>query len=140
MKKQALEKVFRFVGGLEEAGYLVRCVVLFGSYARGDFTEGSDVDVCVVVDDLAKDEAGRPAISPAHHIHGIQVIAYCPSQFLNALRSLNPVALDTVHDGVVLRDDGFMAEAKTVYEKLKADYGLVRWKNGWRWRTTTSQR
>jgi len=35
----------------EEFGDKVKEVILFGSYARGDFTDDSDVDIIVVVDD-----------------------------------------------------------------------------------------
>ncbi len=31
-------------------GNHVRKVILYGSYARGDFTEGSDVDIMLLVD------------------------------------------------------------------------------------------
>ncbi len=30
-------------------------IILFGSYARGDFTEGSDYDILVIVDEREKD-------------------------------------------------------------------------------------
>ncbi len=40
-------------------GTRLRHLVLFGSHARGEATESSDVDVLVVVDDLAPADAGE---------------------------------------------------------------------------------
>ncbi|MCS6769914.1 MAG: nucleotidyltransferase domain-containing protein [Candidatus Caldarchaeum sp.] len=135
MKKKAVEKVSQFVEGLERSGLAVRCVVLFGSYARGDFTEESDMDICIVAENLGRDEAGRPRLDSPVRVGGVQPLAYSPLEFLEALRSLSPVALDIMHEGVVLRDDGFFEEARRLYEELKSKHGLVRWKDGWRWRT-----
>ncbi len=56
----------RLRGALERRfGDRLRQVVLFGSQARGDAQEDSDVDVLVVVDDLSEDER-REAIDLAH--------------------------------------------------------------------------
>jgi len=35
--------------------YKLRLLILYGSYARGDYTEESDIDILVVADDLPKD-------------------------------------------------------------------------------------
>lgn len=40
-------------------GERLKDVVLFGSYARGDAHEGSDVDVLVVIDGLSTDEIAK---------------------------------------------------------------------------------
>ncbi|AFA40237.1 Nucleotidyltransferase domain protein [Pyrobaculum oguniense TE7] len=47
-----LEIVDRFIKGLEEAGFRVVEAYLFGSYARGDWLEESDVDLVVVSPDF----------------------------------------------------------------------------------------
>ena len=36
---------------IERYGEKVRDVILYGSYARGQFTENSDIDILVLVDD-----------------------------------------------------------------------------------------
>lgn len=33
-------------------GNKLKRVILYGSYARGDFTEGSDIDVMIILDDV----------------------------------------------------------------------------------------
>ena len=44
----ALEIVRKFKHALERSGIPVKEVILFGSYATGTYTEGSDIDVVVV--------------------------------------------------------------------------------------------
>lgn len=53
--KQALSKLY---------GERLRGVYLYGSYARGDFTEDSDVDVLVVLDGPIKPGAEISYMSP----------------------------------------------------------------------------
>lgn len=48
----ALECVARFRVALETRGIRVAKLVLFGSYATGQFHEGSDIDLVVVSDDF----------------------------------------------------------------------------------------
>ncbi|MGQ9515057.1 MAG: nucleotidyltransferase domain-containing protein, partial [Thermoproteota archaeon] len=50
LKKAAYEKVRELLRQIEKLR--PRLVVLFCSYARGDFTEMSDIDVCVVAENL----------------------------------------------------------------------------------------
>lgn len=139
LRRRALESVHRFVDELEAAGHVVKSVVLFGSYAKDTFTEASDVDFCVVCEHLPKNVWGLPDLTTLPRVRGVQPLAYTAEDFLDALRKLSPVALDIVHEGIVLRDDGFMKQAKTLYEELHAKHGPTRWKDGWKWRTTEAQ-
>ena len=41
-------------------------------------------------------------------------------------------ALEAVHHGIVLYDDGFRPEAQREFERVRAFYGLVREELGWR--------
>jgi predicted nucleotidyltransferase len=52
-KCAALETIMRFRESLERRGIRVSKLVLFGSFARGDFQEGSDIDVVVISDDFS---------------------------------------------------------------------------------------
>ena len=76
--------------------------VLVGSYARGDFNLWSDVDVVLV----AEFEGG-----PVERLKrldvpvGVQVIPLTPREFSRLLAKRNPLAVEAVERGVVLRDD-----------------------------------
>jgi predicted nucleotidyltransferase len=89
-----------YVDGLDGACD-IRAVVVFGSVARGDFNDGSDVDVLVV--------AGRlPARAPDRlHALGpippaVEVVAWTPGEWRAERARGNPIATEAVTDGVWL--------------------------------------
>ncbi|MCD6488149.1 MAG: nucleotidyltransferase domain-containing protein [Desulfurococcales archaeon] len=45
-----IRAVRKFIEGLEKRGYSVKCVYLFGSYAKGTWISDSDIDLIVVSD------------------------------------------------------------------------------------------
>jgi predicted nucleotidyltransferase len=70
----------------ERFGERLREVVLFGSYARGEAHEESDVDVLVVVDDLSESER-RDVIDLAYDVDRIDPdgwVGLCPLPFSTA--------------------------------------------------------
>lgn len=51
-KQPVIEHVRQFAQEVEKQGVQLRHVILFGSYARGEQREHSDVDVALVADDF----------------------------------------------------------------------------------------
>lgn len=49
-KREVLEIISQFQKALEDKGIEVNKLILFGSYATGQFREGSDIDVVVISD------------------------------------------------------------------------------------------
>jgi predicted nucleotidyltransferase len=79
----------RFRGALEgRYGERLREVVLFGSWARGEADEESDVDVLVVVDDLTEEER-----------RGIVDLAYELDSENDELLVLSPLCYSTTQVG-----------------------------------------
>jgi len=108
-----------------------KCVVLFGSYARGDFTEGSDIDVCVIAENLPRDELARRCLTGLYSTPNIRAIGFHPEEFLQYLTGLRFLSYDIMADGVVLYDSGFFSEMKRVYGCCLRKHGIVREKKGW---------
>ncbi len=52
-KKAALETINRFRIALEAKGITIHKLILYGSYARGAYREGSDIDVIVISEDFS---------------------------------------------------------------------------------------
>jgi predicted nucleotidyltransferase len=96
-----LDRARRFVGDLD-AGLDVRAVVVFGSVARGDFHEASDVDVLVVADALPPrplDRLAAVGVPPSR----VEVVAWTPEEWRRALTIGDPVASECAGAGVWLQ-------------------------------------
>lgn len=77
--------------------------VLVGSYARGDFNKWSDVDVVLITDELRGSPLER--LRSVEQPPGYEVVVWTPEEFAALLRKGNPLAVEVVRSGVVLRDD-----------------------------------
>lgn len=80
----------------------IRAAVVFGSVARGDFNQWSDIDVLVIAEDLPAnvltrlDKLGpRPA--------GVQPIPWTPDEWRIQHARRNPIALEAISKGVWLQ-------------------------------------
>ena len=104
----------------------LRLVVLFGSYARGDYTEESDIDVLVVADDLPRDPREafeklvimeEPRITP---------IGLNTEIFLKKLERGEPFILEIIEDGkIVCYDEEFLERIMRIYREKRKHYKRV---------------
>ncbi|CAN5774151.1 hypothetical protein BH23ACT2_BH23ACT2_14300 [soil metagenome] len=91
----------RFAEGLDP-GLGVRVVVVFGSVARGDFHDASDIDVLVVAEDLPPRPPERNAtvgIAPPR----VEFVAWTPDEWRKERKRGNPIALEAAEHGHLLR-------------------------------------
>lgn len=96
-----LSRADAFAAGLAPA-LDVRAVVVFGSVARGDFHDASDVDVLVIASGLPASPLARNATwgtAPAR----VEVVAWTPEEWEQELDRGNPIALEVCQHGRVLR-------------------------------------
>ncbi len=90
-------------------------VILFGSRAKGDYRDDSDVDLLVIIDDDADDRATNAAASAAAHRKldelydlrvGLDVLDFTKSRFAYCRRARNHVAGQALRDGVIVSEAG----------------------------------
>ncbi|MEM3072339.1 MAG: nucleotidyltransferase domain-containing protein [Candidatus Bathyarchaeia archaeon] len=93
----------------------VHSVVLFGSVARGDSNEFSDVDLLLLCGDVV--EARRVVYRLGH---GFEVSVYSPEELASMAKLGLPFIHHLAREGLVMRDDGSF---KMVVENLK-DAGM----------------
>ncbi len=103
-RRQALRVAYRFAKCVERKLGPVR-VIVYGSYARGDFNEWSDIDVLVIT---------REGL-PVNPVHRLDLVEECISEYpvvepviitVEELirRKNNPVIREALERGVVVYD------------------------------------
>lgn len=104
-------------------------VVLFGSVARGDFTQYSDADVLVVVP--------HPVdwLEVYQHSDGwVQPLVKTYNEFLRGLEEPLPFFIEIVEDGIVLwEQEGTMARLRTAARAAQRRHQMVRTGSRWEW-------
>ena len=101
-------------------GDRVDSIVLYGSVARGDIHEDSDVDVLVIGPDMADHRKRVEEIASVYRrldgddLTYLQTFTYDRDNFLRLYRIHAPYAENVVEDGVVLYDTGLFTQ-KGIY-------------------------
>jgi predicted nucleotidyltransferase len=95
----------------------VLTAILYGSFARGDFNYGSDIDVLIISDSLPRDTLKRIDLLYRYVQEGIEPKGYTQEEFLRIYHTNNPMAIDALENGEVLSDDGFWISLKKTSER-----------------------
>jgi hypothetical protein len=109
-----------------------KAVILFGSRAKGEHTEESDCDICLISDDLPHDLFRRRYLAPSA-FRSLSVFGFYPQEFLDMLEDGNLFILDILEEGKTLYDNGFLREAQIRGKEVIEEYHLKKEENGWTW-------
>jgi len=113
---------------LEKYGKLIKCVIMMGSVARGEFKSKSDVDVFLVVDDTEKDitpgekgEIDDTLEKMANEINSDISIqpSYTLTEFWDYARVCHPIIYNFIKEGKAVYDAGFFMPIKKLLEMGK---------------------
>lgn len=100
-----------------------KLIVLFGSYARGDYTDQSDIDLLIVSDKLPSDP--REAFSMAFNIKNPKIMptALNTNVFLKKLRDGSTFILEILEDGKILcGDKDFISEVIKIFIEVRKNF------------------
>jgi hypothetical protein len=105
-REEAIRLATEYVRSLEkDIGPLTG--VLYGSFARGDFNLGSDIDVLIISNVLPDNALKRFDLLYCYVQGGIEPKGYTQNEFLKMYQLSNPLALDALENGELLSDNGF---------------------------------
>jgi predicted nucleotidyltransferase len=107
-RQEALRIAARYVARLQKMVNKPVSAILYGSFARGDFNAGSDVDVIVICDALPSHPLRRMDLLYDSIEGGIEPKGYTRKEFAEIVKSGKPFGIEILRDGVVLLDDGFL--------------------------------
>jgi len=101
-RRELIERELRRIAQSLEALHPQK-VILFGSCARGDFHEGSDIDLMVVMetDERFLDRIGRVQEVIDSSLP-VQAVVYTPAEFEEMLRRRNSFVTQAAEEGRVL--------------------------------------
>lgn len=85
----------------------IRAGILYGSYARGDFHAGSDIDLIIIAEDLPEHPLDRWELLYSCISGGMEPKGYTVSEFLKLKGNRNPFILELLSEGVTVFDTGF---------------------------------
>jgi hypothetical protein len=99
---EVFEKIEKYVKKLVNV-LKPNLIILFGSFARGDINEGSDVDILVVAD-FKEDFLDRVRVLIDLNTFGIPVepIGYTPEEFEEMKKAKNPFIMEILESGKVM--------------------------------------
>jgi predicted nucleotidyltransferase len=101
-------------------------IILFGSFAKGNYTESSDVDILIVLkSDL--DWFDRQLL-----VSGLDAIIYTPEELERMFYENKGFILDVLEDGIVLHDKGYWKAMKREFLDKKKSGTIKKIKNGWK--------
>lgn len=86
--------------------------ILYGSYARGDFHAGSDIDVLILCEALPLHPLERLEVLYAEVQGDLEPKGYTPAEWEQMLERGHPAALEAQSQGVVLVDSLGLGEGK----------------------------
>ena len=103
-----------------------KVVILFGSYARGDYTNESDIDVLVVSDLFPKDPREGFAMAFDPNDPKVMPVAMNTEVFLKKLRNGSTFILEIIEDGKILcGDEHFIKEVKEAFSEVRKRFRRV---------------
>ena len=104
-------------------------ILLFGSVAKGEFTQRSDADVLVVF----AEPVGWLRVYACSDGR-VQPVVKTVDELVDGLRCGEPFWCEIIEDGIVLYEKGDTWDRlRALVEEAKAEYGPERMRRGWRW-------
>jgi len=98
--------------------------ILVGSYARGDFNLWSDIDIILISDGFKGNPIQR--LKELDILPAYQVIPLTPEEFKALLKKRDPLAIEAVRVGVILREDVKIADLLVPFQSSPNNRALTR--------------
>jgi len=120
LREEAIRRARVFAECVGRVGRVT--VIVFGSYARGDFNVWSDIDVLVVTDTplppnpLRRLDMFEDCLLAAS---GVEPVILTVEEFKNRLRKRDPAAIEAVEKGVTVVDELNLKKLATGYQVVE---------------------
>lgn len=113
---------------LDNSGKKVRILGLTGSFARGDWHVGSDIDIIIVCDNVSGPHWKRldlPTIVINNHV--VEYHIYSPEEFEILSKDARMIVYDLFADGIILyADKEYLSKVKKIFDQAVKEMNVIR--------------
>ncbi|MDW7726495.1 MAG: nucleotidyltransferase domain-containing protein [Candidatus Methanoperedens sp.] len=108
------------------------CIILYGSRAKGTFTNTSDIDIIVISNNFEQDFLSRITylIDANTSMLPVEPLGYTEAEFETMLLSCKITAPDAVQEGLPLYGEDYFNNLKHKFEELES-FGLYKGEKSW---------
>lgn len=102
MKKEVQNELNSFIRRIKKT-INIKCVILFGSQARGDYTQVSDIDLIIIAD--FKEDFFNRILNLTRlnkSIYNFEMFCYTDTEFNKMFERGNALILDSINEGIPL--------------------------------------
>lgn len=116
---------------LKRKGDRILSIVLFGSMAKGNYTKYSDYDLLIIVsrEELSFKDRLYEYSLPSDG--WVEPLIYTEKEVEFMLRSLHPLILEALKDGLVIYDRGMWNQLKVRFNELLERGTVIPKEGGW---------
>lgn len=113
------EKLLEVKRTLDLSGNRVLLIGLIGSFARGDWWEGSDIDIVIVCEGVSGPSWKRLDLEPiVIERHPTEYHIYSPEEFELLARDARMIVYDLFTEGVILyADEEYLHRIRRIFEE-----------------------
>jgi len=109
------------------------CIILYGSFARGDYNERSDIDIIVISSQLPKNFYNRMQFlyDLIESYEAIDILGYTPYEFKYMLEKRHCTSLFAMEEGIPLYGKKLFKELKEIFDNTIEKYQLTKTSSAW---------
>lgn len=110
-----------------------KCIILYGSLARGDFNERSDVDVIVIAPNMPKNYYERAELlyDMIETLDPIEPIGFTPDEFVSMIKKRHCTSLFAMEEGKPLFGKKYFSFLKKIHIDMVNKYKIVKGNSTW---------
>lgn len=114
-------------------GIQPKCIILYGSLARGDYNERSDVDLIVISSKLPKNYYKRAELlyGMVETLDPIEPLGFTPDEFIKMIKNRHCTSLFAMKEGKALYGKKYFLFLKEIHEKIINQYKIIKGNSSW---------
>jgi predicted nucleotidyltransferase len=112
--------------------YSAKFIVLFGSSAKGNYNQRSDLDLLIVTDSLKGTYFDKHLKMQEMNPGGIDFFVYSTTEFEQMVKEFHLIVLEALPEGIFVYDEGEGRKYKKYLEDIIKEGKIKKLDHGWK--------